>query len=197
MTSPLTRTGVSPRTPPTNTAARDIWKLRELIPVAIEEEGRVHKYDVSVPLSAFYDIVAETRQRCVRVRLCWAAVTHTARTHKRRPCTPPCPAPLPSCCRLAYRPSVQVVGYGHLGDSNLHLNIAVPRHEADPSEAIEAVLPWVMAHKGSVSAEHGLGVLKARYLRKTKSPQVYGLMRDVKALLDPNGILNPYKYYGE
>lgn len=46
--------------------ARDIWKLRELIPVAIEEEGRVHKYDVSIPLAHFYDIVADTRARCGR-----------------------------------------------------------------------------------------------------------------------------------
>ncbi len=40
-----------------------MWKLRELIPVAIEEEGRVHKFDVSVPLPVFYDIVAQTRQQ--------------------------------------------------------------------------------------------------------------------------------------
>lgn len=42
-----------------------MWKLRELIPVAIEEEGRVHKYDVSVPLDHFYDIVADTRAKYV------------------------------------------------------------------------------------------------------------------------------------
>lgn len=98
--------------------------------------------------------------------------------------------------RLASRPSVQVVGYGHLGDSNLHLNIAIPRGEPDPTEAIDAVLPWVMAHKGSVSAEHGLGQLKAKYLPMTKSPAVYQLMVAQKRLLDPHSILNPFKYYG-
>lgn len=141
----------------------------------------------------------------------------------------------------AERPSVQVVGYGHLGDSNLvseqraatgegrvgadahtspvirpdthihtpqcvltpppdnaqHLNIAVPRHEPDPTEAIEAVLPWVISHKGSVSAEHGLGQLKAKYLPLTKPPEVVAVMQDIKRRLDPKGILNPYgKFYG-
>ncbi len=89
-----------------------------------------------------------------------------------------------------------MVGYGHLGDSNLHLNIAVPRNEPDPSEVIGAVLPWVMSHKGSVSAEHGLGQLKAKYLPLTKAPPVYQLMCGIKSMLDPKGILNPYKFYG-
>lgn len=105
--------------------------------------------------------------------------------------------PKHTATRLATtRPTVQVVGYGHLGDSNLHLNIAVPRDEPDPKEAIDAVLPWVMSHKGSVSAEHGLGQLKSKYLPRTKTPAVYQLMRAQKRMLDPNGILNPYKFYG-
>lgn len=53
-----------------------------------------------------------------------------------------------------------------------------------------------MSHNGSVSAEHGLGQLKAAYVPLTKSPEVCGLMRDIKRMLDPKGILNPYKFYG-
>ncbi len=144
--------------------AKEMWKLRELVPVAIEEEGRVHKYDVSIPLPVFYDIVTETRARLAK-----------------------------------YAPSgVKVVGYGHLGDSNLHLNIAVPRDAPDPPEvAAEMVLPWVMQHKGSVSAEHGLGQLKREYLSKTKSAAVVGVMKGMKAMLDPKGILNPGKFYSD
>jgi (R)-2-hydroxyglutarate---pyruvate transhydrogenase len=95
------------------------------------------------------------------------------------------------------RPTVQVWGYGHLGDSNLHLNIAVPRHEPDPTDVLDAVLPWVMSHKGSVSAEHGLGQLKSKYLPLTKSAPVYELMCSIKAMLDPKGILQPGKFYGK
>lgn len=160
--------------------ANDIWKLRELIPVAIEEEGRVHKFDVSVPLDRFYELVEKTREglREEGVGLTAAVAAGEGREGGK----------------------VMVVGYGHLGDSNLHLNVAVPRDRPDPpavSRVIDRVLPWVMEQEGSVSAEHGLGQLKKKYLPLTKSREVVGVMRGMKKMLDPKGILNPGKFFPE
>jgi D-2-hydroxyglutarate dehydrogenase len=88
-----------------------------------------------------------------------------------------------------------VVGYGHLGDSNLHLNVSVPGgHDAEVLALLEPfVFDWVHARRGSISAEHGVGQCKFAYLPKTKPAPVMDLMRRTKALFDPNGILNPYK----
>jgi (R)-2-hydroxyglutarate---pyruvate transhydrogenase len=85
-------------------------------------------------------------------------------------------------------------GYGHLGDSNLHLNIVVPEHSEETHSIIE---PWVFeqvaAVRGSVSAEHGVGQCKVDYLHFSKSDAMIETMRRVKNLFDPNGIMNPYK----
>ena len=90
--------------------------------------------------------------------------------------------------------AVGVVGYGHLGDSNLHLNIHCRQWDSEVAELIE---PWlfeqVRAVRGSISAEHGLGQAKARYIHYSKTEQVVEMMRRVKDMMDPNGILNPYK----
>lgn len=56
------------------------------------------------------------------------------------------------------------------------------------------VYEWTASHKGSISAEHGLGVMKAPYLHYSKSPESIALMKQVKNLFDPNGIMNPYKF---
>ena len=88
-----------------------------------------------------------------------------------------------------------VVGYGHLGDSNLHLNVW---NEGDwDRELFELIEPWlferVKAARGSVSAEHGLGQTKAKYIGYSKSEEAVELMRAMKRMMDPKGILNPYK----
>ncbi|XP_024541955.1 D-2-hydroxyglutarate dehydrogenase, mitochondrial [Selaginella moellendorffii] len=87
-----------------------------------------------------------------------------------------------------------VVAYGHLGDGNLHLNISAPDYDEKLLAKIEPfVYEWTAAHKGSVSAEHGLGFMKAHAIHYSRSPETVELMRKMKAMLDPNGILNPYK----
>ncbi|XP_024525636.1 D-2-hydroxyglutarate dehydrogenase, mitochondrial [Selaginella moellendorffii] len=87
-----------------------------------------------------------------------------------------------------------VVAYGHLGDGNLHLNISAPDYDEKLIAKIEPfVYEWTAAHKGSVSAEHGLGFMKAHAIHYSRSPETVELMRKMKAMLDPNGILNPYK----
>lgn len=87
-----------------------------------------------------------------------------------------------------------VVGYGHLGDGNLHLNVSAPEYDDKILEQIEPyVYEWTSKHRGSISAEHGLGLMKANKIYYSKSTETVQTMASIKKLLDPNGILNPYK----
>ncbi|XP_064418543.1 D-2-hydroxyglutarate dehydrogenase, mitochondrial [Latimeria chalumnae] len=87
-----------------------------------------------------------------------------------------------------------VVGYGHLGDGNLHLNITSPSHDQNLLEAIEPyVYEWTAEHHGSISAEHGLGFKKKEFIYFSKPRVAVEIMQQIKAMLDPKGILNPYK----
>jgi len=92
-------------------------------------------------------------------------------------------------------PVVGVVGYGHMGDSNLHLNVATRRFDKRVEACLEPfIYEWIAKHNGSISAEHGLGLAKKPFIRYSRSETMVRLMRDVKRLYDPNGIMNPYKY---
>ncbi|XP_039084571.1 D-2-hydroxyglutarate dehydrogenase, mitochondrial isoform X1 [Hyaena hyaena] len=87
-----------------------------------------------------------------------------------------------------------VVGYGHLGDGNLHLNVTSEAFSPSLLGALEPyVYEWTAGQRGSVSAEHGLGFKKRDVLGYSKPPEALRLMQQLKALLDPKGILNPYK----
>ncbi|XP_047702351.1 D-2-hydroxyglutarate dehydrogenase, mitochondrial isoform X2 [Prionailurus viverrinus] len=87
-----------------------------------------------------------------------------------------------------------VVGYGHLGDGNLHLNVTSEAFSPSVLGALEPyVYEWTAEQRGSVSAEHGLGFKKRGVLGYSKPPEALRLMQQLKALLDPKGILNPYK----
>ncbi|CAD6220828.1 unnamed protein product [Miscanthus lutarioriparius] len=95
-------------------------------------------------------------------------------------------------CRLG--DSAEVLGYGHLGDGNLHLNIVSSKYDDNTLGRIEPfVYEWTSAQRGSISAEHGLGLMKAEKIHYSKSPEAVQLMASIKKLLDPNSILNPYK----
>ncbi|XP_063771914.1 D-2-hydroxyglutarate dehydrogenase, mitochondrial isoform X2 [Pseudophryne corroboree] len=87
-----------------------------------------------------------------------------------------------------------VVGYGHLGDGNLHLNITAKSHSDTLQAALEPfVYEWTAQHCGSISAEHGLGFKKRDHIYYSKSREAVHLMQQLKHLLDPKGIMNPYK----
>ncbi|KAK4741456.1 hypothetical protein SAY87_025044 [Trapa incisa] len=87
-----------------------------------------------------------------------------------------------------------VVAYGHLGDGNLHLNISASQYDDAILAQIEPfVYEWTSKNQGSISAEHGLGLMKANKILYSKSPLTVQVMASIKKLLDPNGILNPYK----
>jgi FAD/FMN-containing dehydrogenase len=98
-------------------------------------------------------------------------------------------------------PDFEVCWYGHIGDGNLHLNILKPEglDRAAFFERCHAVSEDVMALierlEGSVSAEHGVGLLKRDFLHHSRAPAEIALMRAIKRELDPNGILNPGKLF--
>ena len=88
--------------------------------------------------------------------------------------------------------AAHTVSYGHLGDSNLHLNVYNPVYNQELKEKLEPfVFEWTAIGGGSVSAEHGLGYDKAKYILFSKRRQSVEIMRQLKRMLDPNCILNP------
>ncbi|MCC6888235.1 MAG: FAD-binding oxidoreductase [Hyphomicrobiales bacterium] len=141
-----------------------LWLLRHHIADTQKYEGGSIKQDVSVPVNAVPDFIEEA----------------TAKVE----------ALVPGC-----RP----VPFGHLGDGNIHYNVSQPpgadraaflKHWDAVNDAVFAV---VAKYNGSISAEHGIGVMKRALLPSVKNPVAYELMRDFKRLLDPQGILNPGK----
>jgi FAD/FMN-containing dehydrogenase len=90
------------------------------------------------------------------------------------------------------------VYFGHIGDSNLHLTVdcnSLPQ-PAPILEIEELVYTAVGEMDGAVSAEHGIGLLKREFLHHSVTPEALETMRQFKACLDPNGILNPGKILG-
>ncbi|EFA01450.2 D-2-hydroxyglutarate dehydrogenase, mitochondrial isoform X1 [Tribolium castaneum] len=90
--------------------------------------------------------------------------------------------------------SHRVYGFGHIGDGNIHLQISVKEFSPEMKSFIEPyIFHQTKKYNGSISAEHGMGFLKAKYLHMMKTPETINLMKNVKQMMDPNGILNPYK----
>ena len=98
-------------------------------------------------------------------------------------------------------PDWEVVWYGHIGDGNLHLNILKPENlqieefKERCNEVSTDIFDAIKTLGGSVSAEHGVGTLKAPYLGYSKSDSEIDAMRAIKAIFDPDGILNPGKVF--
>ncbi len=100
---------------------------------------------------------------------------------------------------IASAHDVRLTTFGHAGDGNLHVNVLFDR--ADPEEsqradaAIEAIMRTTLELGGSLSGEHGIGITKAAFLPLEVDETALALMRRIKALLDPRGILNPGKIF--
>ena len=144
--------------------AQAMWKLRESVPEAQRRHGPSLKHDISVPVSA---IPALIEQGSALVQ------------------------------RLA--PEGDVVAYGHAGDGNLHFNVsqkpgATAASFRARSHALEqALFDLTESLGGSISAEHGIGRLKAAEFARRADPVELALMHDLKRAFDPQGILNPGK----
>jgi FAD/FMN-containing dehydrogenase len=98
-------------------------------------------------------------------------------------------------------PDFEIIWFGHIGDGNVHLNILKP-DELDKEiflEQCNRVSRWIFEivekYRGSVSAEHGVGLLKKSYLPYSRSHTEIALMKQVKQVFDPKGIMNPGKIF--
>lgn len=96
-------------------------------------------------------------------------------------------------------PEFEIVWYGHIGDGNMHLNILKPASWGKENffeeckRVSQFVFEVIEKYQGSISAEHGLGLLKKDYLHYTRSEDEIAYMRGIKKVFDPNGIMNPGK----
>lgn len=149
------------------TQAEHLWRLREQISAAQKSVGKNVKHDVSVPISAIATFIAATE----------------------------------AALKAAY-PGIQTVVFGHMGDGNVHFNVSAGAAFANADElmahedAINAIVyQQVEHHHGSISAEHGIGLVKKPYLSSTRSSAEIATMRGIKAVLDPAGIMNPGKLF--
>jgi FAD/FMN-containing dehydrogenase len=150
---------------------RSLWAMREDISESQAAEGKTIKHDISLPISAIAQFVGTTE----------------------------------AALRSAF-PGVRTVVFGHLGDGNLHYNVspAADRTGPEHTEAFLALEPAinhlvhdaVAACGGSISAEHGLGVLRRDEAARYKSPVERKLMHAIKSALDPRGLMNPGKLLG-
>lgn len=141
------------------TQMKFLWSWREGIPECISHWGGVYKYDVSIPLSDLYQLVEDTKERLVAAGMVGDEEKY---------------------------PVVDVVGYGHMGDSNLHLNVATRRYDKDVERSLEPfVYEWIAGRNGSISAEHGLGLAKKDFIGYSRSEPMVRLMKQTKDFYDP------------
>jgi glycolate oxidase len=105
------------------------------------------------------------------------------------------PAYMAKVAAIADEYGALVTGCGHVGDGNIHLSVFQP-DESRRSDLLRAVYQQGMELGGAISAEHGIGTEKLRYFLELEDPAKVELMRRIKAVFDPNGILNPGKLLG-
>ena len=146
-------------------AAENWWKLRKNISDAQKRDGISIKHDISVPVSRVAEFIARAD-----------AALH------------------------ATFPGIRIVAFGHMGDGNIHYNVSladagqngifIAQHEGVVNRLVYQV---VRELNGSISAEHGLGQLKRETIRAYKDPLELELMRSIKQVFDPQGLMNPGK----
>lgn len=143
--------------------AQALWQIRERIPLGQAQEGLNIKHDISLPISSMAEFVARTDALLAQAI-----------------------------------PGVRLVNFGHLGDGNLHYNVQAPEGQdaaaflRDQEPRVNTIVfDSVMAHGGSISAEHGVGSLKVAHLAHYKSPVALQTMRAIKRSLDPQNLMNP------
>jgi FAD/FMN-containing dehydrogenase len=95
----------------------------------------------------------------------------------------------------ARQPGLRAVYFGHVADGNLHLSVPMSGHGVPELELERLVYGLVARRRGSISAEHGIGLLKRDFLHLSRSQEEIALMRTIKRAMDPNGILNPGKIF--
>jgi glycolate oxidase len=100
---------------------------------------------------------------------------------------------------LSQKTGIKIVNFGHAGDGNIHVNVMVPPDDDDllrqAHDVVREMFRKVIELGGTISGEHGVGMTKAEYIEMEIHPRELGLMRDIKKLFDPQGIMNPGKIF--
>jgi len=146
--------------------ALELMNLRDLISETLSDNYTIHKNDISVPVSMIPAFLHELH-----------AIINTA------------------------YPALRVVVFGHVGDGNLHINVlktdAISDHDfwSGCHEADHKIFSLVQRYRGSISAEHGVGLLKREFLHYSRTEAEIALMQGIKRVFDPNGVMNPGKIF--
>lgn len=146
----------------------EFWTLREGISESLASTGLPHKNDVSLP-------IANLEAFCAELTLFFE--THYV--------------------------GWEICVFGHIGDGNLHINIMKPdaltveAFRENTKEVDRDLFSLVRKYEGSISAEHGIGLLKKEFLHFTRTEAEIQLFREIKKVFDPHGILNPGKIWDE
>jgi glycolate oxidase len=110
------------------------------------------------------------------------------------------PAILMELKTISEKSGVQIINFGHAGDGNIHVNVMTdinnPDEYAKGMNVITKIFEATLKLGGSISGEHGIGTAKARYIGMEIKPEELALMRKIKKVFDPNGIMNPGKIFG-
>jgi FAD/FMN-containing dehydrogenase len=152
----------------TSSQASELWSLREGISESLSATGFPHKNDIALPVAALEGFCAE----------------------------------LDAVFQAKY-PDWEIALFGHIGDGNLHVNVMKPDalDKAEflkrTSEADHVMFSLVQKHAGSISAEHGIGLLKKPYLPYSRTAAELDVLRAVKRALDPKNTLNPGKIFDQ
>lgn len=144
--------------------AQELMNIRDLISETLSQHYTLHKNDISVPVPSIPTFLTD----------------------------------LHASIEQAY-PTFKVVVFGHVGDGNLHVNVLKPEGMSDKEfwdnchESDHIVFSLIRKYRGSISAEHGVGLLKRDFIHYTRSAEELELMRAIKLAFDPAGIMNPGK----
>lgn len=143
---------------------RDFWFWRENITESLNTLGKIYKNDLSVPHSHLNDFMNDL----VPLTSSWFGPNH-------------------------------VFLFGHIGDGSIHVNLLQPKDLSTEQFLAQcqshniALFELVQKYKGSIAAEHGIGLLKSAYVKYSKSEEEIALMKQIKKVFDPKGLLNPNK----
>lgn len=145
---------------------KELWGLRENITESIAKHGHARKNDISLAIDQLTPFIADLQKE------------------------------------MATAPKdIQLVLFGHIGDGNLHINYVAPKTEpfmefqARARMVEERIFKLLSSYKGSISAEHGIGLLKKKDLHFSRTEPEVALMRSLKQTLDPKGLMNPGKIF--
>ena len=143
----------------------DFWKFRESLTEAQKIDGKLIGFDLSIPINHLENFLLQSQYKINELL-----------------------------------PETKFHIFGHLGDSNIHFNLIEPENIKKDFYSYEKKIKHIINNliiefEGSVSAEHGIGILKKDDFKKTKSTKEIKLMKNIKKLFDPKNILNPNKIF--